>query len=101
MLSPHAADRADHQVLVLEPDAEGHSQEWLQHLMEFTAADKRAPALCLAAPASLCRALARSMPADAGGRIRLMPLKPLELRLCTDRRLALAAFARWWTMRRY
>jgi glycosyltransferase involved in cell wall biosynthesis len=86
---------------VLEPDAEGHSQEWLQHLMEFAAADRSGPALCLAAPATLCRALAQSMPADAGERIRLMPLTPLELRLCTARRLSLAAFARWWTMRRY
>jgi glycosyltransferase involved in cell wall biosynthesis len=101
MPSPRAADRADHRVLVLEPDAEGHSQEWLQHLVEFTAADRRAPALCLAAPATLCRTLAQSIPADAGGRIQLMPLTPLELRLCTDRRLSLAAFARWWTMRRY
>jgi glycosyltransferase involved in cell wall biosynthesis len=28
-------------------------------------------------------------------------LKPRELRLCTHRSLSIAAFARWWTMRRY
>src|SRR6266702_3276900 len=26
------------EVLILEPDAEGHSQEWLQHLAEYVAA---------------------------------------------------------------
>lgn len=86
---------------MLEPDAEGHSQEWLQHLMEFTVMEKGCPALCLAAPAALCQALARVMPVGAGERIHLMPLTPLELRLCTDRRLSVAAFARWWTMRRH
>ncbi len=101
MLSPLAPDLAGHRILVLEPDAEGHSQEWLQHLIEFTAADQRAPALCIVAPTMLCRTLAQAMPDDVGGRIRLVPLTPLELRLCTDRRLSVAAFARWWTMRRH
>jgi hypothetical protein len=31
------------EVLILEPDAEGHAQEWLQHLVEFVAADATAP----------------------------------------------------------
>lgn len=101
MFSQHVADLAGDRVLVFEPDAEGHSQEWLQHLMEFTAADERRPALCLAAPATLCRVLAQAIPVNAGERIRLMPLTPLELRLCTDRRLSVAAFARWWAMRRH
>src|SRR3990167_620141 len=101
MRSRPTPDLTGPRVLVLEPDAQGHSQEWLQHLMEFTVADKNRPALCLAAPAALCRTLAQSIPADACERIRLMPLTPLELRLCTDRRLSVAAFARWWTMRHY
>lgn len=101
MQSRPTPDLAGSRVLVLEPDAEGHSQEWLQYLMEFTVMEKGSPALCLAAPAALCRTLAWSIPADAGGRIHLMPLTPLELRLCTDRRLTVAAFARWWTMRRH
>ena len=33
------------EVLILEPDAEGHSQEWLQHLAEFVAADETAAAI--------------------------------------------------------
>ncbi len=101
MLSPRRADPAGHRVLVFEPDAEGHSQEWLQHLMEYAMADERSPALCLVVPAALCLSLAQFMPAGAGARISLTSLTPVEHRLCTDRRLSVAAFARWWTMRRH
>ena len=66
------------EVLILEPDAEGHSQEWLQHLAEFVAADATAPAISVVAPATLCTALSRSMPAVADGRIRFIALKPRE-----------------------
>src|SRR5580704_13335502 len=89
------------EVLILEPDAEGHSQEWLQHLAEFVAADETAAAISVVAPASLCAALSRSMPVVAEGRIRFIALKPRELKLCTHRSLSIAAFARWWTMRQY
>jgi hypothetical protein len=89
------------EVLILEPDAEGHAQEWLQHLVEFVAADATAAAISVLAPPALCAALSRSMPVVADGRIRFIALKPRELRLCTHRSLSIAAFARWWTMRRY
>ena len=89
------------EVLILEPDAEGHSQEWLQHLAEFVAANETAAAISVVAPPALCAALSRSMPVVAEGRIRFIALKPRELRLCTHRSLSIAAFARWWIMRRY
>jgi glycosyltransferase involved in cell wall biosynthesis len=89
------------EVLILEPDAEGHAQEWLQHLVEFVAADTTAAAISVVAPPALCAALSRSMPVVADGRIRFIALTPRELRLCTHRSLSIAAFARWWTMRRY
>jgi glycosyltransferase involved in cell wall biosynthesis len=89
------------EVLILEPDAEGHAQEWLQHLVEFVATDATAAAISVVAPPALCTALSRSMPVVADGRIRFIALKPRELRLCTHRSLSIAAFARWWTMRRY
>ena len=92
---------APREVLILEPDAEGHSQEWLQHLAEFVAANAGAPAISVVAPASLCTALSRSMPSVADGRIRFIALRPRELRLCTHRSLSVSAFARWWTMRQY
>jgi glycosyltransferase involved in cell wall biosynthesis len=89
------------EVLILEPDAEGHSQEWLQHLAEFVAANETAAAIAVVAPPALCAVLSRSMPAVADGRIRFIAMKPRELRLCTHRFLSVSAFARWWTMRRY
>jgi len=98
---PASSAQVPREVLILEPDAEGHSQEWLQHLAEFVAADATAPAISVVAPATLCTALSRSMPAVADGRIRFIALKPRELRLCTHRSLSISAFARWWTMRRY
>ena len=88
-------------VLILEPDAEGHSLEWLQHLVEFVATERTDIAICLVAPPPLCQALERSVPAAARDRVRCMALEPRELRLCTHRRLSISAFARWWTMRRY
>jgi glycosyltransferase involved in cell wall biosynthesis len=101
MLSPWPDNAPPREVLILEPDAEGHSQEWLQHLAEFVAADRTVAAISIAVPPALCTALSRSMPAVAEGRIRFVALKPRELRLCTHRSLSVAAFARWWTMRRY
>jgi glycosyltransferase involved in cell wall biosynthesis len=92
---------APHEMLIFEPDGEGHSQEWLQHLAEFVAADATAAAISVVVPPALCAALSRSMPAAADGRIRFIALKPRELRLCTHRFLSISAFARWWTMRRY
>jgi glycosyltransferase involved in cell wall biosynthesis len=89
------------EVLILEPDAEGHSQEWLQHLAEFVAANVTAAAISVVVPPALCTVLSRSMPVVADGRIRFIALKPHELRLCTHRILSISAFARWWTMRRY
>lgn len=88
-------------VLVFEPDAEGHSLEWLRHLIEFAAVDGASPAISVAAPAAICQALARSCPAEILGRVELRALSSRELRWCTDRRLSVAAFARWWTMRRH
>lgn len=88
-------------ILVFEPEAEGHSLEWLEHLMLFVAAERPDIELSLATPASLCRALANTLPAGTAHRIRLVPLSEEECRRCTGRPLARAGFARWQTMRRY
>ena len=76
MLLPWPYSAPPREVLILEPDAEGHSQEWLQHLAEFVAADPAAAAISIAVPPALCNALSRSMPAVADGRIRFIALKP-------------------------
>jgi glycosyltransferase involved in cell wall biosynthesis len=87
-------------VLIFEPDVEGHSQEWLQHLADYVADHDNAPAITVLAPPALCSALAAATPA-ADDRVRFIQLGSLEVRLCRHRLLSLAAFARWWTMRRY
>jgi glycosyltransferase involved in cell wall biosynthesis len=86
------------QLLIFEPDAEGHALEWLQHLIEF---DDRGVDIIVLAAAPLCAALGRSMPARSRERVQLLPLSALERRLCLQRPLILAAFARWWIVRRH
>jgi glycosyltransferase involved in cell wall biosynthesis len=93
MPSPPADRR---RLLVFEPDAEGHSLEWLQHLIAF-ASDRIE--LFVLAPKTLCDALARTMPSTAQARVHLLALGTWEKRLCLQRPLPIAAFARWWVMR--
>lgn len=93
---PDADATGPRKVLIFEPDAEGHSREWLEHLMAFAAASDGIE-LHLLVPEALARALSRK----AGDRIRIVGLTPREHRLCILRPLAIAAFARWWTMRRH
>jgi glycosyltransferase involved in cell wall biosynthesis len=85
-------------LLVFEPNAEGHSLEWLQHLIVF-AGD--CVDLFVLAPKKLCDALARTMPAEAQARVHLLALSAWESRLCLQRPLPIAAFASWWVMRRH
>jgi glycosyltransferase involved in cell wall biosynthesis len=89
------------EILVFEPDVEGHSQEWLQHLVDYVAANEQAAAIAILAPPALCATLSRSLPIVADHRIRFLAMKPGEVKLCGHRSLSLAAFARWWVMRRY
>src|SRR5262245_37041281 len=89
------------EVLVFEPDVEGHSQEWLQHLVDFVAANEGTASIAVLAPPALCAALSRALPQAPDGRIRFIAMRPREVRLCGHRSLSLSAFARWWTMRRY
>lgn len=49
-------------VVILEPEAEGHSQEWLQHLMDFIASRDVGVMVWLVTPATLCHALSKTMP---------------------------------------
>ncbi|MGD9881341.1 MAG: glycosyltransferase [Reyranella sp.] len=101
MPSPVADSASRGELLILESDVEGHSQEWLQHLVEFVASDDAEGSICLVAPPALCAALSRHMPAGATDRVRFMAMTPREQALCGHRVLTIAAFARWWAMRSY
>ena len=92
---------SNREILVFEPDVEGHSQEWLQHLVDFVAANDQAAAIAILAPPALCATLSRSLPVVADHRIRFIAMRPSEVKLCGHRSLSLAAFSRWWVMRRY
>jgi hypothetical protein len=87
-------------VLVFEPDAEGHSLEWLEHLIVF-AAEHPDISLAIVVPDPLRTPLLRVVPPAALSRVSVTALSPLERKLCTMRPLSLAALARWWTMRRH
>ena len=100
MPSRRPPDAQPRRILVFEPDAEGHSLEWLQHLSEFVTRQRNDAAIWIAAPQALCDALAQTLSSKAGQRVGVMPLRPHEERLCRHRSLIVAAFARWWTMRR-
>ena len=86
--------------LIFEPDAEGHSLEWLQHLIAFSLSETIDSEIWLVVPSSLRNVLAESMP-RANPRVHLIALSAIEQRLCAKRPLVIAAFARWWVMRRY
>src|SRR5690348_15146181 len=98
--SPDDDSAGPRKVLVFEPDAEGHSLEWLEHLIGF-AAENVDISLAVVVPAALQAPLARIVPPAARGRVNVTALSPLERKLCTMRPLSLAALARWWTMRRH
>jgi glycosyltransferase involved in cell wall biosynthesis len=97
MRSPPAERR---KLLIFEPDAEGHSLEWLQHLVTFALSENVDSEICLAVSEPLRDALARGLPGNAS-RVHLIALSAREQRLCAKRPLFIAAFARWWVMRRY
>lgn len=88
-------------LLILEPDANGHSREWLGHIIDLAGGRQDIEVLWLVLAQDLCDALRdRIRPLD-GGRIRLVPLTAGEERGCMHRRLAISGFTRWWVMRRY
>lgn len=88
-------------LLVLEPDGDGHAEEWLRHLLVHLGRQSQIERIWLAIPASLRDRLSDQLPAHLRHRIGLLVLTPAELQYCTHRRLAISGMARWWVMRRY
>jgi glycosyltransferase involved in cell wall biosynthesis len=94
-------DGAVSHILVFEPDAEGHPREWLEHIVAYVAAEHADIRATFVVAAEMHRHLDACVPSIAGDRISVLALTPAERWLCTRRFLTLAAFARWWIMRRY
>src|SRR5690349_16574450 len=85
-------------VLVLEPDARGHAEEWLLHILCLVRDEQPDVEVTFAVPQSLASRL--STAAGRHRRIHIHELSPSEVARCLHPRLALGAFARWRTMRR-
>lgn len=88
-------------LLILEPIAEGHSVEWLQHLMRAAALLNDARRVWFVVPSELYSTLSESLSDEARNRVRVVPMRPHEAHLCRHRLLPVSGFARWHTMRRY
>jgi glycosyltransferase involved in cell wall biosynthesis len=97
MRSPPAERRS---LLIFEPDVEGHSLEWLQHLVAFAQSENDDSELWLVVSEPLRKALADNLAGDDCC-VHLIALSHDEQRLCAKRPLFIAAFARWRIMRRY
>ena len=89
------------QILIFEPEAEGHTLEWLDAIVRLAVSERTDTELWLVIAEGLCAPLARLLPASARDRIRIVPLPRAEARRCIGRPLARAGFWRWWTMRKY
>jgi colanic acid biosynthesis glycosyl transferase WcaI len=88
-------------LLILEPDADGHPEEWLRHLLQHASRRGNIGRIWLVLPPALAGRLMEGLPAAWHNRVRVLKLTPQELKYCTHRRLAVSGFARWWVMRRY
>ena len=90
-------DTADgRHAVVFEPDARGHTVEWLRHLISHIRDDPAPIRLTLAVPGRIADVLRTELPAP----VDLHILSDREEAWCMHRRLIVSAFARWATMRR-
>lgn len=87
-------------LLVFEPDARGHSEEWLAHLLRYLPELKRIDTLTLAVHPDLARGLQPAIAACALRTLRVIGLDARTLARCNSSRLVVSGFARWWTVRR-
>jgi glycosyltransferase involved in cell wall biosynthesis len=98
-IKPDGAE-APPDMLIFEPEAQGHAFEWLAHLINTAAADEAWHVRFVVA-GQLSRSLVAQIPPLAKGRIQILALQRHEEDLCNHRHLTMSAFARWWIMRRY
>jgi colanic acid biosynthesis glycosyl transferase WcaI len=88
-------------MVIFEPEAEGHSYEWLSHLIRHAQAEPASRLVWIVVPPDLYYGLANTLRGVGGNQVRLVPLRRFEARLCCHRQLLVSSFARWWIARRY
>lgn len=89
-----------HHLLVFEPDARGHSEEWLNHLLRHLPALAAVDVLSLAVAPELARRLQPAVTACSMHAVRMIALDERTRARCNSPRLAVSGFARWWAVRR-
>ncbi len=97
--SPYA--QAEPGAMIFEPEAEGHSDEWLRHLIRYARSSRKKGVVWIVVAPDLYKNLLVELRSVADDRIRLLPLTRRETRLCCHRWLSVSSFARWWIARRY
>jgi glycosyltransferase involved in cell wall biosynthesis len=88
-------------LLVLEPEADGHPLEWLQHLVAYLRELRPGPVVSFVVARELFAPMVAAIGNGGGGRIRVIALEPREQARCRHRNLAISGFSRWLVMRRY
>jgi colanic acid biosynthesis glycosyl transferase WcaI len=96
----HSVSQAE-STLIFEPEAEGHSDEWLRHLIRYAQARAENGIVWIVMAPGLYDNLAVALRRVAGDQVRLLPLTRREARLCCHQWLSVSSFARWWIARRY
>jgi len=88
-------------LLVLEPEANGHPREWLEHLVAYLRETRPDAIVTFAVARELFAPVVRAIGSDGDGQLRVVALEPDETAPCRHRNLAVSGFARWRLMRRY
>lgn len=87
-------DRHRH-VLVFEPDARGHVEEWLAHIVRFVCDAHPPVRVTLAVPDALVAPLAALVPSACDAPVGFLALDDGQCAPCLARPLTRAALARW------
>jgi glycosyltransferase involved in cell wall biosynthesis len=88
-------------LLVLEPEADGHPLEWLQHLVACLREIRPSAVVSFVVARELFAPVVAAIDNNGGGRMRVIALEPREQARCRHRSLIVSGFARWLVMRRY
>ncbi len=88
-------------ILIFEPDARGHAEEWLLHIAHLLEDGKAARKVTMVVARALARRLTHEAERLAPGTLEVVALTDRESRLCINGNLTVNAFARWWIVRRY
>jgi len=88
-------------ILIFEPDARGHAEEWLLHIARLLGEGKSSRRVTMLVARALARRLSHEAEKLAPGTLEILALSERECRLCMSSGVMLGSFARWWIVRHY